>query len=242
MKNYFDKEIAEAYDKDPSMTDPKLINPIVDFLAHLLGNNGSALEFGIGTGRIALPLSKKGIKVTGIDLSPEMVVQLKAKPDAESINTIIGDFANTKVNEKFKLAYLVFNTITNLTSQEAQVACFKNAAEHLLPGGYFVIETFIPELRVLPPGETTRAQKYSESHIGFDEYDVATQGLISHHFWEENGTFRAHSIPFRYVWPSELDLMAKISGMRLRERWSNWQRQPFTNESKAHVSVWEKIS
>jgi len=240
MKNYFGKEIAETYDSDSSITDPSVVAPMVDFLANLAGD-GAALELGIGTGRIALPLSQKGVRVQGIDLSPDMIQQLQSKPGSESIGVTIGDFATTKLNEKFQLVFLVFNTITNLTSQESQVECLKNVAEHLIPGGCFVIETFIPELRVLPPGETIRPHKHSQSHFGFDEYSVATQELISHHFWKENGLFRYHSLPFRYVWPSELDLMAELAGMRLRERWSDWYRQPFTNESTSHVSVWEKI-
>ncbi len=241
MKNYFEKEVAEKYDNDPSIAGPSIIDPIVDFLANLAGGD-AALELGIGTGRIALPLSQKGVNVQGIDLSPDMIQQLQSKPGSESIGVTIGDFATTKVNKKFKLVFLVFNTITNLISQKSQVECFRNAADHLVPGGYFVIETFIPELRVLPPGETIRFHKYSQSHFGFDEYNFATQELVCNHYWEENGALRSHSLPFRYVWPSELDLMAQLAGMHLRERWSDWHRQPFTNESTAHISVWEKIS
>jgi SAM-dependent methyltransferase len=239
MKNYFGKEVAERYDDDQSMNDPAVIDPAVDFLAGL-ANGGAALELGIGTGRIALPLSRKGISVHGIDLSPDMIKQLQSKPGANTIGVTIGDFATTKVNGSFQLVFLVFNTITNLTTQDAQVACFGNAAAHLKPGGCFVIETFIPQLRLLPPGEIIRPHQFNQSRLDFDEYDVATQGLVSHHYRNVNGAFRGHSLPFRYVWPSELDLMAKLAGMKLRERFSDWYRQPFTSESTAHISVWEK--
>jgi SAM-dependent methyltransferase len=187
-----------------------------------------------------LPLSQIGISVQGIDLSPDMVAQLKSKPGTNSIGVTIGDFATAKVNGSFRLVFLVFNTITNLTTQVAQVECFRNAAAHLEPGGCFVIETFIPELRRLPPGETILPQQFSQSRFDFDVYNVATQGLISHHYRNVDGAFQGHSLPFRYVWPSELDLMAQLAGMKLRERWSNWNRQPYTNESTAHISVWEK--
>ena len=239
MKNYFGKEIANRYDDDSAITDPSVVDPMVDFLEDL-AENGSALELGIGTGRIALPLSKKGISVQGIDLSPDMVAQLQSKPGADSIGVTIGDFATTKVKGNFQLVFLVFNTITNLTTQDAQIECFRNAAAHLESGGYFVIETFIPELRRLPHGETICPHQFNQSHFDFDEYNVATQGLVSHHYRNVDGSYQGHSMPFRYVWPSELDLMAQISGMHLRERWSDWHRKPFTNESTAHVSVWEK--
>ena len=239
MKNYFGKEIADRYDDDLSITGPSVVEPMVNFLADL-AENGSALEFGIGTGRIALPLSQKGISVHGIDFSPNMVEQLQSKSEADSIGVTIGDFATAKVRGSFKLVFLVFNTITNLTTQDAQVECFRNAAAHLDPGGCFLIETFIPELRRLPHGETICPHQFSQSRFDFDEYNVAIQELVSHHYRNVDGAYQGHSVPFRYVWPSELDLMAQISGMRLRERWSDWHRKPFTNESTTHVSVWEK--
>jgi SAM-dependent methyltransferase len=240
MKNYFGKEIAKDYDDDEVMNNPSVVDPAVDFLANL-ARGGAALEFGIGTGRIALPLSRKGIDVCGIDFSPDMVEQLQLKRGADSIGVHIGDFATAKVQGSFQLVYLVFNTITNLTTQDAQVECFRNAAAHLKPGGCFVIETFIPQLRLLPPGETIRPHHFSQSRLDFDEYNVATQGLVSHHYRNVNGAFQIYFLPFRYVWPSELDLMARMAGMRLRERWSDWNRQPFTNESTSHISVWEKL-
>jgi SAM-dependent methyltransferase len=248
-KNYFDEPVARRYDADSAdRFDPSVVEPAVSFLAGLAGQGprpaagpkGSALEFGIGTGRIALPLSRRGIGVHGIDLSPDMVAQLKAKPGGDAIEVTIGDFATAAVHQAFSLAYLVYNTIENLTSQDDQVACFRNAAAHLAPGGFFVIEVEIPQLQRLPPGETVRPFTVTASHLGFDEYDIARQGLISHHYWVQDGEFRTLSMPFRYVWPAELDLMARLAGMSLRERWSGWQREPFTSDSVSHVSVWQK--
>jgi len=238
---YFDESVAARYDdeNEGGMFDPSVVESTVDFLAKLAGN-GRALEFGIGTGRIAIPLAKRGIEVHGIDLSNAMVARLKAKPGGDQIPVTLGDFATTKVDGTFALAYLVFNTINNLTTQAAQVACFKNAASHLEPGGCFVIEVGIPQLQRLPPGETIRAFDISPKHWGFDQYDVVNQGLISHHLDIVNGKVERLSIPFRYVWPSELDLMAELAGMTLRERWADWNREPFTADSRKHVSVWEK--
>jgi len=221
------------------MFDPEVVDPAVDFLAGLAGD-GNALEFGVGTGRIALPLTQRGVPVQGIELSRAMVARLRAKPDAEKITVTIGDFATTRLDGHFSLVYLVFNTIMNLTTQEQQVACFENAAAHLQPGGCFVIEVGVPDLQRLPPGETFRPFHVSENHLGFDEYDVTRQGLVSHHYEVVDGAFERSSTPFRYVWPAELDLMARLAGMRLRKRWSDWDRQPLTSESRKHVSVWEK--
>jgi SAM-dependent methyltransferase len=178
--------------------------------------------------------------VHGIDLSEAMVARLGAKPGAEQIAVTIGDFASTTVDGTFSVAYLVANTIMNLTTQDEQVACFRNAAAHLEPGGCFVIEVLVPGLRGLPPGETFQPFDVSPTHLGFDEYDVARQGLVSHHYWIADGKVEVISPPFRYVWPSELDLMARLAGMTLRERWSGWNREPFTSDSTKHVSVWEK--
>jgi hypothetical protein len=217
---------------------PEVVEPTVDFLAGL-ADGGAALELGIGTGRIALPLRQRGVRVVGIDLSEAMVAQLRAKPGGEDIPVTIGDFAVTRVEGSFSLAYLVFNTIENLTTQDEQVACFQNVAAHLEPGGCFAIEVEVPQLQRLPPGEVVRPFHVGNTHVGFDEYDVARQGLVSHHFSLVDGGWELSSGPFRYVWPSELDLMARIAGMRLRERWSGWRREPFTSESEKHVSVWE---
>ena len=239
-ENYFGEGVAERYDESsPEMFDPSVVDPAVDFLAGLAGG-GAALELGIGTGRIALPLSRRGVRVHGIDLSPQMVAQLRAKPGAEAIGVTAGDFATATVEGRFSLAYLVFNTINNLTTQDGQVACFQNAAAHLEPGGYFVVEVGVPALQRLPPGEAVRAFAVTPTYLGFDEYDVADQGLISHHYRIEDGELKLVSMPFRYVWPSELDLMARLAGMTLQERWSGWNREPFTSDSTGHVSVWRK--
>jgi SAM-dependent methyltransferase len=241
-EDHFGEGVAERYDeRSADMFDPAAVDPVVDFIEQLAGG-GPALELGIGTGRIALPLARRGVRVHGIDLSEAMVARLRAKPAAEDIGVTIGDFATTTVDGQFSVAYLVFNTINNLTTQDEQVACFQNVAAHLEPGGCFVIEVGVPGVRWLPPGETVRPFTVSETRLGFDEYDVASQGLISHHYWIEDEKLEARSIPFRYVWPSELDLMARLAGMRLRERWSNWNREPFTSESTKHVSVWEKAA
>jgi len=239
-QNYFGERIAERYDESAvDMFDPAVVNPVIDFLADL-AFDGTALELGIGTGRIALPLAQRGIRVHGIDLSEAMVDRLRAKPGADQIEVTIGDFATTTVQGSFSVAYLVFNTIMNLTTQDEQVACFQNVAAHLVPGGCFVIEVSVPDLQRLPPGEKVRAFKVSDSRLGFDEYDIARQGLISHHYWVIDGKLEVFSPPFRYVWPAELDLMARLAGLSLRERWGGWQREPFTSESTSHVSVWQK--
>ena len=239
-KIYFDEKIAASYDAgSPEMFDPAVLEPTVDFLAERAGD-GAALELGIGTGRVAVPLHQRGVPVHGIELSPAMVAKLREKQEADTIGVTIGDFAETRVDGSFRLVYLVFNTINNLTTQGEQVACFENVARHLEPGGCFVIEVGVPELQRLPPGETARPFSVTEDHLGFDTFDVATQGLASHHFFRVGDHYERFSQPFRYVWPAELDLMARIAGMRLRERWADWDRSPFSNDSRKHVSVWEK--
>jgi SAM-dependent methyltransferase len=239
---YFDERVAARYDESSAdMFDAAVVEPVVDFLAELAGD-GRALELGIGTGRIALPLAQRGVPVHGIELSKAMAARLRAKPGAEDIGVTIGDFATTTVDGTFSVAYLVFNTIMNLTTQAAQVACFRNVAAHLEPGGCFVIEVGVPSLRKLPPGERFHVFAARETHWGIDEFDVANQGLTSHHFEVVDGGIERTSMPFRYVWPAELDLMAELAGMRLRERWSGWNREPFTSESEKHVSVWEKAA
>jgi hypothetical protein len=233
-ENHFGEAVAARYDElAAGMFDASVVEPAVDFLEQLAGD-GRALELGIGTGRIALPLSARGVRVVGIDLSEAMVARLRAKPGAERIEVAIGDFATVRVDGTFTVAYLVFNTIGNLTTQEQQVACFRNAAAHLVTGGCFVIETGVPSddpLRVFDLGDT---------HVGVDEYDAATQRLVSHHFTLVDGAWERRSIAFRSVGPGELDLMAQLAGLTLRERWGGWSREPFTGESTKHVSVWEK--
>jgi SAM-dependent methyltransferase len=239
-EDFFGEQVAARYDElSDEMFAPSVVDPAVDFLAGL-ADEGDALELGIGTGRIALPLAQRGVRVKGIDLSESMVERLRAKPGGAEIQVEIGDFATTTVPGSFTLAYLVFNTINNLTTQDAQVACFENAAAHLEQGGCFVIEVGVPGLQRLPPGETVRPFRVTPTRLGFDEYDIAAQGLISHHFRVVGDRLEARSIPFRYVWPAELDLMARIAGLTLRERWSGWKREPFTSESTKHISVWEK--
>jgi hypothetical protein len=239
-EDYFGEQVAARYDDSTrTVSEPEVVEPMVGFLAGLAGD-GAALELGIGTGRIALPLSARGVPVHGIDLSAAMLAQLRAKPGADRITVTEGDFADTRLDQTFRLGYLVFNTIMNLTSQDAQVACFRTMAAHLEPGGCFVIEVMVPDLQRLPPGETVRPFQLDADHLGFDSYDVADQGLISHHFFRQaDGSWQRDSIPFRYVWPAELDLMAALAGLRLRERWDGWQRDPFTSQSRQHVSVWE---
>jgi SAM-dependent methyltransferase len=237
---YFGERVAARYDESAAdMFDPAVVDPVIDLLVEIAGS-GRALELGIGTGRIALPLVQRGVPVHGIELSQAMAARLRAKPGGHAISVTIGDFATTTVDGTFSVAYLVFNTIMNLTTQAAQVACFRNVAAHLEPGGCFVVEVEVPELRRLPPGDTVRAFRVGATRWGFDEYDVAVQGLTSHHFEIVDGGVERVAVPFRYVWPSELDLMAQMAGMRLRERWSGWTREPFTSDSRKHVSVWEK--
>ena len=237
---YFGERVAARYDESSAEAfDASVLDPMLDVLAGLAGD-GRALELGIGTGRVALPLAARGVPVHGIELSNAMVARLRAKPGGPDIGVTIGDFSSTRVEGAFSLAYLVFNTIFNLTTQAAQVACFANVAAHLEPGGCFVIETGVPELQWLPPGETMRAFHVSQTHWGVDEYDVAAQALTSHHIEVIDGRAERMSIPFRYAWPAELDLMAQMAGMRLRGRWSGWRREPFTRDSRKHVSVWEK--
>jgi hypothetical protein len=227
---------ADRYDAGLGpMGEPAAIEPVVDLLAELAGD-GAALELAIGTGRIALPLAARGVPVTGIELSAPMVEQLRAKPGGDAIPVTIGDMTTTRVDGTFHVVYLVYNTIMNVTTQEAQVACFVNAAAHLEQCGCFVVEVGVPDLRRLPAGERYVTFSVRDDYVGVDEYDVVNQGLISHH----QSTGRRLSLPFRYVWPSELDLMARIAGMTLRDRWEGWDRSPFTAESRKHVSVWVK--
>jgi SAM-dependent methyltransferase len=240
---YFDEHVAETFDDDyDDQAEADVVGPMVDLLA-ALADGGRALELGSGTGRIALPLAVRGVPVVGIELSKAMTARLRAKPGGADIPVIIGDFSSAKAEGKFRVAYLVANTIMNLTTQAEQVACFRNVSGHLEPGGCFVIEVGVPGLQRLPPGETFQVFNASDTHWGIDEYDTENQGLISHHFRRmDDGRLQRASIPFRYVWPAELDLMAELAGMRLRERWAGWKREPFTSDSRKHVSVWEKPS
>jgi SAM-dependent methyltransferase len=233
--------VAENYDRTDGMFAPEAIAPAVDFLVDHAGG-GRVLEFAIGTGRIALPLAERGVEVHGVDLSPAMIEKLRAKPGGVDVPVELGDFSTYRMPATFSLVYLVFNTIMNVTSQDAQVDTFRNAAAHLAPGGRFVVEVMVPDLQRLPPGETARPFELIPDHLGFDEYDVVNQGLISHHYRFAGDRATHLAMPFRYVWPAELDLMARLAGMIRVERWADWTRAPFTRDSRSHVSVWKKIS
>lgn len=238
--DHFAGAVAERYDESSAeMFDPAVVGPAVDFLAGLAGD-GAALEFGIGTGRLALPLRRRGVPVHGIDLFPDMVARLRAKPGGNDIPVTIGDFTSATTDGTFAVVYLVFNTVMNLTGQDEQVACFANAARHLGPGGCLVVEVGVPDLQRLPPGERVRPFLVTPTRLGFDEYDVAAQRLVSHHHDLRDGVTRVRSIPFRYVWPAELDLMARLAGLVPDSRWADWHRRPFTADSRAHVSVWRE--
>ena len=236
---HVDPTIAGAYDASHGdRFESEVVDATVRTLSELAAG-GPAVEFAVGTGRIALPLARGGVNVHGIDFSQPMLDQLQAKPDADLIETVLGDMTAHQVCSDAKLVYLVFNTIMNLRTQEQQVACFRNAARHLAPGGRFLIETMVPQLHRLPPGETIRPFDVSPDHLGFDEYvDAVNQISISHHLYINGERVRRFSSAFRYVWPSELDLMAQLVGMTLESRWANWSREPFTDSSTSHVSVW----
>jgi SAM-dependent methyltransferase len=239
-ETHFDEWIAQRYAVLwPELFDPAVIESTVAFLAEVAAG-GPVLEMGVGTGRIAIPLRRRNVPVHGIELSRPMVAELRGQPGGADIGVTIGDFATATVPGRFALVYLIRNTITNLTSQDEQAQAFRNAAAHLQPGGCFVIENYIPQLRRLPPGETVRVFAATPTHLGFEDYDVASQIAVSHHYWTIEGRLATFSSPHRYVWPSELDLMARSAGMILRERWSDWNRAPFTSESRSHVSVWDK--
>jgi SAM-dependent methyltransferase len=228
-RDWFAGPVAQRYDES---TAEMPVEPVVDFLEPLAG--GGALELAIGTGRIALPLARRGARVAGIDLSPDMVAELRKKPGGDEIPVEIGDYATTRFVGTFSLVYIVFNSINNQTTQEGQVATFANAAAHLEPGGCFVVEVGAR------PRERLSVFDLSDTHVGVDEYDADTQRLVSHHFTLVDSTWQRISMPFRAVSPAELDLMAQLAGLRLRERWSDWDRSPFTSDSTKHVSVWEK--
>jgi hypothetical protein len=238
----FDEWIAARYEQLwPELFAPAVIDPAVEFLAGLAGS-GPALELGIGTGRLAVPLSRRGIRVHGIELSPAMVRQLRARQAEADIDVTLGDFAHAQLGDTFALVYLLRNTITNLTTQDEQVAAFGNAAAHLQPGGYFVVENYVPALQRLPPGDTVHVFTRTPTHLGFEEYDLAAQVAVSHHYWIIDGDLKTFSSPHRYAWPAELDLMARIAGMSLCARYSDWKRTAFTSASQSHISVWQKPS
>jgi SAM-dependent methyltransferase len=238
---WFGEEVAAHYDDDPEpMVDGTPVADAARVLADL-ARGGRVLELAIGTGRVALPLAARGVEVHGIELSNAMVARLRAKRSGASIPVAIGDMTSTRVDGSFSLVYLVFNTIMNVTTQAGQVAVFRNAAAHLAPGGRFLIECGVPDLRRLPYGETAVVFDRTDDHVGVDEYDVANQGLVSHHFTRRGERWEYGFGPFRYAWPAEMDLMAELAGMRLVERWHGWDRRPFRSDSPHHVSIWEKL-
>ena len=237
----WDAATASRYD-DPSspMFSPEVLGPTVDLLASLAGE-GRALEFAIGTGRVAVPLAERGIPVSGIELSAAMVERLRTKATAEEIPVVIGDMATTRIEGPFTLVYLVFNTIGNLRTQDEQIDCFRNAAAHLAPGGHFLIELGVPALRCLPPGQTAVPFEVTDRHTGVDTYDTVTQQGTSHHYTRlEDGSYRYSVSNFRYIWPAECDLMARLAGLETVGRWADWDRSPFTSASTSHISVWRK--
>jgi SAM-dependent methyltransferase len=242
-EDHFGEDVAARYDESVvERFAPDVLGPTVDVLAEL-ATGGAALELAVGTGRVALPLAARGVPVSGIDLSTAMVARLRAKDATHLVEVTTGDIASARVEGRFRLVYLVFNTIGNLLTQDRQVACFANAAAHLDPGGCFVVEVGVPDLRRLPPGEDARVFAHSPGYVGYDRYtDLVAQQAVSHHFVADGSGARELTTPFRYVWPSELDLMARLAGMTLRHRWANWDRSPFTGDSPSHVSVWEKVA
>jgi SAM-dependent methyltransferase len=239
QEEIWDVETAKGYDTPGAgMFAPELLNPAVDRLAEL-ARQGRALEFAIGTGRVAVPLSERGIPVTGIELSRPMIDQLRTKVDEAAIPVVCGDMAAATAPGEFALVYLVFNTISNLLTQSEQVACFRNAARHLAPGGRFLIELWVPDLRRLPPGQQATILQVEPGYIGLDTYDVVQQQIVSHHFrFDEGRAAQLFRSPHRYIWPAELDLMGELAGFTLESRWADWAGAEFTAESTSHVSVY----
>ena len=236
-------EIAEIYDQTyAAQFDRSILDPMLDLLSDL-AQGGPALEFAVGTGRVALALSDRTVAVQGIELSPHMVKQLQAKPGADAVTVTVGDMTTTRVPGAFRLVYLVANTIMNVTTQDEQIAVFANAAAHLDRGGYFVLEVIVPQLRRVPPGEVARVFTLEADHVGIETFDdTVNQIAWSHHWMKVDERLVRHSAPFRYVWPAELDLMARLAGLIRRERWAGWNKEPFTSDSTTQVVVYEKDS
>ncbi len=239
----FGPDVADAYDVDDGVFSAAVVDRTVDVLAELATAaggtpGGAAFELAIGTGRIAVPLAARGVEVVGVDPSAAMLARLRAKPGAGSITAVEAGMTDVRLGREFDLVYLVFNTIGNVTTQDGQVAVFETAAAHLRPGGSFLVEVGVPDLQRLPFGERFRPFTVRPGYIGVDEYDVVEQGLVSHHCSDGGDGMRVRSIPFRYVWPAELDLMARLAGLRPAHRWGDWDRSPFTATSASHISVW----
>ncbi|MEJ2856367.1 MULTISPECIES: class I SAM-dependent methyltransferase [unclassified Saccharothrix] len=242
QEDIWDAETAKSYDTPGTgMFAPEVLNPTVERLAHLAGG-GRALEFAVGTGRVAIPLAERGVPVTGIELSTAMIARLREKADEYTLPVEVGDMATTVVPGDFTLVYLVYNTISNLLTQDEQVECFHNAARHLPAGGRFVIELWVPELRALPPGREATVWQSVPGYIGLDTYDVLNQHVTSHHFHFTDDSREATLArsPHRYIWPAELDLMARLAGFTLESRHADWSGAPFTADSRSHISTYVK--
>jgi SAM-dependent methyltransferase len=240
----WNRATAERYDaEEGERTSAAFLAPTLDFLAGLAGE-GRALEFAIGTGRVGVPLRERGVPVAGVELSEHMLAVLRRKADEDTLPVALGDMTSTRVPGEFTLVYLVYNTISNLLTQDEQVECFRNAARHLAPGGRFVIELGVPPLRFLPPGQTAVPFDVSDGHLGFDTFDLVEQILVSHHLTRDgdDGRYRRGASRHRYAWPAELDLMARIAGLTLERRLADWNGAPFTQDSPQHISVWRKPS
>jgi SAM-dependent methyltransferase len=237
---HFDESVASTYDDIPEpMVDGTPVAEAAKVLRDLAGG-GRVLELAIGTGRVGLPLAALGVDLAGIELSQAMLARLRAKPLGRDLPVVVGDMTSARAGGEFSLVYLVFNTIMNVTTQAGQVEVFRNAAAHLTPGGRFLIECGVPDLRRLPYGETAVVFDRTDDHVGVDEYDVANQGVVSHHFTRRGDRWDYGAGSFRYAWPAEMDLMADIAGLRLVDRWHGWDRRPFTSDSPHHVSIWQK--
>jgi SAM-dependent methyltransferase len=239
----WDEDIADVYDQTyAALATPEVVDPMLDVLVEL-ARGGRVLEFAAGTGRLALPLARRGVDVSAIELSPHMAAKLQAKPDADAVALTVGDMTTTRVPGTFTLVYLVANTIMNVTTQDEQLAVFANASAHLEPGGCFVVDVIVPQLRRAPPGEVGRIFQFQPGHVGIETFDdLVGQIASSHHWIDIGGRLVHHAAPYRYVWPAELDLMGRLAGFRLRDRWDGWKGAPFTSESPAHVSVFEKVA
>jgi SAM-dependent methyltransferase len=235
-------EFAAVYDEVYAQeAEPSVVVPIAEVLAEL-ANGGAALEFAAGTGRIALALSARGVAVTGIELSPHMAERLRAKPGADAVSVIVGDMATSRVDGSFTLVYLVANAIMNVTTQDEQLAVFSNAAAHLGPGGRFAVSVIVPQPCAIPDGGKGRVFTFDPDHVGIETFDDPLGQIAwSHHWMDVGGRLVKHSAPYRYVWPSELDLMARLAGFRLEHRWASWDRSLFSAKSSRHVTVYEKV-
>jgi SAM-dependent methyltransferase len=243
QEDIWDAGTARRYDTPGTgMFAPEVLGPTVDRLAELAAG-GRALEFAVGTGRVAVPLAQRGVPVEGIELSAAMVGQLRTKVDKKIVPVVLGDMIKARVPGEFSLVYLVYNTISNLLTQDQQVECFRNAVRHLVPGGRFVVELWVPQLRTLPPGQVATVFRAEPGYVGLDTYDVLAQHVVSHHVRfdpDAAGAAQAEVFrsPHRYVWPAELDLMGLLAGLVLESRHADWAGAPFTSESPSHVSVY----